>query len=483
MASLRDKIASWNYGGGVSQKPIEQPYVAPVTETAQVLPMPVRGGAELSLEAAEVHGRGVHSSFYTYKTRLHQKLLTKIDLAAAESMPADQLRQQLRHLTAQLIDEEALPVNDQERADLIKELQNEILGLGPIEPLLADPTISEIMVNGYSTVFVERRGKLELAPVRFEDNAHVIKVIDRIVSRVGRRIDESSPMVDARLPDGSRVNAIIPPLALDGPSISIRRFAVVPLVMEDLVTKESLTRGMAVFMAGLVKAKANILISGGTGSGKTTLLNILSGFIPGDERIVTIEDTAELQLQQSHVVRLETRPPNIEGKGEVTMRALVKNSLRMRPDRIVLGEVRGEEVNDMLQAMNTGHDGSLTTIHANNPRDALGRLENLIGMGGVNLPVKALRQQISSAINIVIQTNRLSDGSRRITSVQEITGMEGDIITMQEVFYYERRGVHQDGSVNGRFRATGIRPVIAERLKVCGIQLAEDLFDPDIAIS
>jgi len=306
-----------------------------------------------------------------------------------------------------------------------------------------------------------------------------LKIIDKIVSRVGRRIDEASPMADARLPDGSRVNAIIPPLALDGPALSIRRFAVVPLKMEDLIAKRALTSGMAELLAGLVKAKTNIVISGGTGSGKTTLLNILSSYIPENERIITIEDTAELQLQQTHVVRLETRPPNIEGKGEIPMRLLVKNSLRMRPDRIVLGEVRGGEVIDMLQAMNTGHDGSLTTVHANTPRDALGRLENLVGMGGVNLPAKALRQLIASAIHVIVQATRLSDGSRKITSVQEVTGMEGDVITTQEIFYFERLGINPDGSVQGRFRATGVRPMLAEKLRVSGINLSEDLFDPN----
>ncbi len=422
------------------------------------------------------------SRFYTsIKSQLHQRLISRMDLAAAESMSGEQLRAQLGVLVSTLIEEESLPLNETEKDQLAIDLQNEILGLGPLEPLLADPSISEIVVNGYKTIFVERRGRMQRSPTRFNDDAHLLKIIDKIVSRVGRRIDESSPMADARLPDGSRVNAIIPPLALDGPALSIRRFSVVPLQMNDLIQKQALTPEMAKLLAGLVKAKCNILISGGTGSGKTTLLNILSGYIPEHERIITIEDTAELQLQQTHVVRLETRPPNIEGKGEVTMRALVKNSLRMRPDRVVLGEVRGGEVIDMLQAMNTGHDGSLTTIHANTPRDALGRLENLVGLGGMQLPAKALRQQITSAIHAIVQASRLSDGSRKITSIQEVTGMEGDVITMQEIFKFERQGVSPEGAVLGRFQTTGVRPMLLSRLKAYGIEFDESLFNPNEA--
>jgi pilus assembly protein CpaF len=393
-------------------------------------------------------------------------------------MPPDQLRAQLKDLVIALIAEDALAINGQERLAIITDLQNEILGLGPLEPLLADPTISEIMVNTYDTVFVERRGRLELTNIRFGDNDHLMKIIDKIVSRVGRRIDESSPLADARLPDGSRVNAIIPPLALDGPSLTIRRFAVVPLEMKDLVEKASLTQEMAELLAGMVKAKVNILISGGTGSGKTTLLNILSRYIPEGERIVTIEDTAELQLQQRHVVRLETRPANIEGAGEISMRTLVKNSLRMRPNRIVVGEVRGEEVIDMLQAMNTGHDGSLTTVHANTPRDALGRLDNLMSMGGLNMTARSQRQQICSAISVIIQVNRMSDGSRKVTSVSEISGMEGEVITLQEIFKYEQANVAAGGDVEGRHQATGVRPKIIERLQTSGIMLREDIFNP-----
>lgn len=470
MASLKDQIAAWSQGG--SAKPS-------VDVKAAVTGLDQKPVDKVLAEEPAEEERDKFAGFYALKTKLHQSLLTRIDLSAAEALSSEQLRAQLKKLVEEIIREEALPVNEKERSQLVSELQNEILGLGPLEPLLADTAISEIMVNGFQSVYVEKAGKIQLTPVRFNDDAHLLKIIDKIVSRVGRRIDEASPMADARLPDGSRVNAIIPPLALDGPALSIRRFAVVPLQMKDLLAKRALTSGMAELLAGLVKSKVNIVISGGTGSGKTTLLNILSGYIPHDERIITIEDTAELQLQQDHVVRLETRPPNIEGKGEIPMRSLVKNSLRMRPDRIVLGEVRGGEVIDMLQAMNTGHDGSLTTVHANTPRDALGRLENLVGMGGVNLPVKALRQLISSAIQVIVQATRLNDGTRKITSIQEITGMEGDIITTQEIFYFERMGMSPEGAVMGRFRATGVRPLLAERLKAFGVDLDEDLFDPD----
>lgn len=495
MASLRDQIAAWTQTGGSStdQALVSRDAASPAasaayagssagTSTARTtLPAePVRLHTQSPASAVRPQITGSASSrFYTIKTKLHQKILTRIDLVAAEALSAEQLRTQLRELVEGLIDEDSIPVNEAERGQLVNELQNEILGLGPIEPLLADPTISEIMVNGYQSVYVERRGKIEPTNVRFNDDAHLLKIIDKIVSRVGRRIDESSPMADARLPDGSRVNAIIPPLVLDGPSLSIRRFSVVPLQMQDLIEKSTITAEMAELLAGMVKAKTNILISGGTGSGKTTLLNILSSYIPDDERIITIEDTAELQLQQSHVVRLETRPPNIEGKGEVSMRSLVKNTLRMRPDRIVLGEVRGSEVIDMIQAMSTGHEGSLTTIHSNSARDALVRMENLWGMGNVNLPQKALRQLISSAIHVVIQASRLSDGSRKITSIQEISGMEGDVITTQEIFYFERLGINSDGSVQGRFRATGVRPILAEKLRTYGVHLSEDLFNPE----
>jgi len=349
---------------------------------------------------------------------------------------------------------------------------------GHCHPLLSDPSVSDILVNSATQVYVERRGKLELTNIRFSSDAHLLKIIDKIVSRVGRRIDESSPMVDARLPDGSRVNAIIPPIALDGPVVSIRRFATVPLKMENLLANKSLTPEVATLIQGLSKAKVNILISGGTGTGKTTMLNILSANIPEYERIVTIEDAAELQLQQPHVVRLETRPPNIEGKGEITQRSLVKNALRMRPDRIILGEVRGAEAVDMLQAMNTGHDGSLATIHANTPRDALSRLENMIGMAGLNLPPKAARQQIASALTAVVQIARLSDGKRKVMSLSEITGMEGDIITMQEIYSFRQTGIGSDGAVQGYFAAAGVRPKFMERLRSHGVTIPDSLFDP-----
>lgn len=417
-------------------------------------------------------------TYQELKSRIHQKLLDRVDLTVMESLPSDKLKEELKLMVERLLSEETLAINESERKSLVRDIQHEVLGLGPLEALLVDPSISDILVNTFRRVYVERGGKLELTDVRFEDDAHLFKIIDKIVSGVGRRIDESSPMVDARLPDGSRVNAIIPPLALDGPILSIRRFAVSPLRMDDFIRFKSLTPEMAEIIEGLVKAKVNLLVSGGTGTGKTTLLNIMSGYIPSAERIITIEDAAELQLQQPHVVRLETRPPNIEGKGEVTQRSLVRNSLRMRPDRIVLGEVRGAEVLDMLQAMNTGHEGSMTTVHANSPRDALTRLENMMGMAGVTMPTKVMREQISSAITAVIHVGRLSDGKRKVVSIQEITGMESDIITMQEIFTFDQTGVASDGTVLGIFRATGIRPKFAERLRTHGVVLKDQLFDP-----
>lgn len=418
------------------------------------------------------------SSYHELKSRIHQKLLDRVDLSVMERLPADRLMNEIKDLVEQLLNEEKIPINLTERGGLVSDIQHEIMGLGPLEPLLVDPTISDILVNTYNQVYVERRGRLELTDAHFADNRHLMRIIDRIVSRVGRRVDESSPMVDARLADGSRVNAIIPPLALDGPLLSIRRFPSSPLKMDDLLRYKSLTPAMAEVIAGLVKSKCNILISGGTGSGKTTLLNIMSGFIPSSERVVTIEDAAELQLQQPHVVRLETRPPNVEGKGEVAQRALVRNSLRMRPDRIIIGEVRGPEAMDMLQAMNTGHEGSMATVHANTPRDALSRIENMVSMAEMNLPTKAARQQISSAIWIVVQVSRMTDGKRRLISIQEITGMEGDIITMQEIFTYSQTSIDENGIIQGQFHATGIRPKFAERLKVFGVPLRDELFDP-----
>jgi pilus assembly protein CpaF len=412
------------------------------------------------------------------KARVHQKLLDRVDLAVMESMPPERLLVEIKNLVERLLVEDNIPINEAERQGIVRDIQNEVLGLGPLEPLLADPSISDILVNTYRQVYVERRGQLELTETHFANEAHLRKIIDRIVSRVGRRVDESSPMVDARLADGSRVNAIVPPLAIDGSLLSIRRFSVEPLKMNDLIGYKSLTPEMAEIIGGLVKAKCSILISGGTGSGKTTLLNIMSGYIPSSERIITIEDAAELQLQQPHVVRLETRPPNVEGKGEISQRALVRNSLRMRPDRVIIGEVRGPEALDMLQAMNTGHEGSMATVHANTARDALSRVENMVTMAGPNLPIKAVRQQITSAIRVVIQALRLSDGKRKLTSIQEITGMEGDVITMQEIFAFEQTGLAADGTVQGHFRATGIRPKFAERLRIYGIPLREELFDP-----
>jgi len=421
------------------------------------------------------------NDYFVIKNQLHQKMLDKIDLKQAEALPPDQLKQQLRLIALSLIAEAALPLNETEQENLARDLQNEILGLGPLEPLLADTTITEIMVNGPRKVFVERRGKVELTAIRFFDNAHLLKIIDRIVSRAGRRIDEASPMADARLPDGSRVNAVIAPLSLDGASLTIRRFAKIPLKIPDLIEKNALNADMADFLSCIVKAKANIVVSGGTGSGKTTLLNILSSFIPPNERIITLEDTAELQLQQIHVVRLESRPANIEDKGAIPMRALVRNSLRMRPDRIVVGEVRGGEVIDMLQAMNTGHSGSMTTVHANNARDALGRLENLFGMSGLQLPLPALRQQIVSAVDFIVQTARMADGTRKVIGISEITGMEGDIITMQDIFTFDVQTADADGNVIGQFNPTGVRPRFAEKIVRSGLKLNPAMFTPSLS--
>ena len=417
-------------------------------------------------------------SYRELKQRIHTLLLERVDLESMQRLTQEQIRDELRGLVERLLDEEAVVINDAERRNLTRDIRNEMLGFGPLETLLSDPSVSDILVNGHQQVYVERRGKLELTDVVFNDDAHLMKIIDKIVSRVGRRIDESSPMVDARLPDGSRVNAIIPPLAIDGPVMSIRRLSVDPLRLADLVAYASMTAEMAEVLQGLGKAKMNILISGGTGSGKTTMLNVISGFIGHTERIVTVEDAAELQLQQPHVVRLETRPPNIEGKGEVSQRALVRNALRMRPDRIILGEVRGAEALDMLGAMNTGHEGSMATIHANTPRDAITRLENMISMAAANLPSKAIRQQISSAVSVVVQVSRLIDGKRKVTSIQEITGMEGDVITMQEIFSFKQTGVGESGAVVGYFSASGIRPRFLERLKSFGIGISSTVFEP-----
>jgi pilus assembly protein CpaF len=413
------------------------------------------------------------------KGRIHRRLLDRLNLKIIDQLEAGVVRAQIGDIVRDLLDEESIPLNASERARLIAEIQDEVLGLGPLEPLLADPSVSDILVNTYKQVYVERRGKLEKTNVVFQSDDHLLRIIDKIASGVGRRIDESSPMVDARLADGSRVNAIIPPAAVDGPILSIRKFSVDPYIMKDLVGFKSLTPGMAEFISAAVRARVNILISGGTGSGKTTLLNALSGFIPDNERVITIEDSAELQLQQPHVVRLETRPPNIEGKGEITQRDLVRNALRMRPDRIIVGEVRGAEALDMLQAMNTGHDGSLTTIHANSPRDALTRLEHMVGMSGVPIPPLVVRQQIAAALNLLIDVERLMDGRRVITSISEITGMEESVVNMQDIFRFNQKTVDEHGRVIGEFRATGIRPIMLKRFRERGIVLDDDLFDPE----
>jgi pilus assembly protein CpaF len=418
--------------------------------------------------------------YFELKTRIHDRLLDLIDLSLLDKLDQDTLRRELRGVVERVLQQEGtnLPLNAVERERLLTEIQDEVLGLGPLEPFLQDPTVSDILVNTFKRIYVERLGKLELTDARFKDDAHLRKIIDKIVSSVGRRIDESSPTVDARLKDGSRVNAIIPPLAIDGPMLSIRRFSVDPLEMDDLIRFKTLTPDVAELLKGIVKARLNVLISGGTGSGKTTTLNVLSRFIPGHERIVTIEDAAELQLKQEHVVRLETRPPNIEGKGEVTQRDLVRNSLRMRPDRIIVGEVRGQEALDMLQAMNTGHEGSLTTIHANSPRDALIRLETMVSMAKLDIPTEFLRRYISSALDVVIHTARLSDGTRKLMSLQEITGMEGSVITLQEIFSFKQTGIDQDGKVMGRLRFHGVRPNFIEKFRIVGINIPNEFFDP-----
>jgi pilus assembly protein CpaF len=411
-----------------------------------------------------------------YKEKVHEKLLEILDLSLIVKMANADARKQISEITRRIIDEESIPVIARTRQLIVNEVVNDILGLGPLEHLLYDPTIADILVNGYNSIYIERFGMLEKTPITFKDDNHLLKIIDRIVTQVGRRIDESSPLVDARLKDGSRVNAIIPPLAIDGPSLSIRRFTQDKIQLQDMVTIGSISQSMADVLANMVKVRLNILISGGTGSGKTTMLNAMSNNIPKNERIVTIEDSAELQLKMDNLVRLETRPPNIEGKGEVNQRDLVRNSLRMRPDRIVIGEVRGQEAFDMLQAMNTGHDGSLTTIHANTPRDALSRVENMVTMAGFDLPVKTIRSQIASAINVVVQLERMEDGKRRVVSVSEINSMEGDVITMSEIFKFERRGVDENGNIIGRYISTGIVPRFHERMKQRGINIGLEAY-------
>ncbi|HEV2492809.1 MAG TPA: CpaF family protein [Terriglobia bacterium] len=421
-------------------------------------------------------------AYQELKSTVHRDLLNRVDLEKVMALGDGAARTQIFAVIQDLVASLNTPLSGLERQQLSREVLNEVFGLGPLEPLLQDPTINDILVNTCKSTYVERAGLLEKTNVVFKDDAHLLQIIERIVSAVGRRVDESSPMVDARLADGSRVNAIIPPLAIDGPILSIRRFGVVPLGSEDLLANRTMTPQMLELLKGAVKARLNILVSGGTGAGKTTLLNILSGFISERERIVTIEDSAELQLKQEHVVRLECRPPNVEGKGAVRQRQLVINALRMRPDRIVVGEVRGEEALDMLQAMNTGHDGSLTTIHANSPRDAISRLETMSLMANLNLPEKAVRQQAASAISIVVQVSRMSDGTRRVTHFTEITGMDEDVISMQDIFLFEKRGIGAGGKVLGRFHATGIRPKFAERLKSSGITLPASLFDHSVEV-
>ncbi|MCL7461221.1 CpaF family protein [Pseudomonas sp. NW5] len=457
-------------------------------------PLKVRDGGQESAPAPAVEPQSWENAapleIYSTRTRLNQlegewrdriyeQLLKVMDLSLLDSLEREEAIRQIQEVCQRLLNENAVPVSMASRQLIVKQVTDEVLGLGPLEPLLCDPTVSDILVNGAKAVYVERFGKLQKTDVQFRDDTHLLNIIDRIVSSLGRRIDESSPLVDARLKDGSRVNAIIPPLAIDGPSLSIRRFSVDLLNSDSLVERGTLTPSIAMVLKAVVRGRMNVLISGGTGTGKTTMLNVMSSFIPHNERIVTIEDSAELQLQQPHVVRLETRPPNIEGKGGVNQRELVRNSLRMRPDRIVVGEVRGTEALDMLAAMNTGHDGSLTTIHANSPRDALNRIENMVAMTGATFPIKALRQQIASAIHVVVQLERQEDGKRRLVSVQEINGMEGDVITMTEIFCFERRGIGERGEVLGDYKPTGMVPAFREKLLKRGIDLPLTLFRPE----
>jgi len=446
-----------------------------------------RTGATDSRETGWVNRLFSHEEstpeYQNLKFTLHRKLLDRINLEALSSMAGERVRAEVRAAVARLVEEEKTPLSLVEKDRIIEEILDEVFGLGPLEPLLADPTVSDILVTTPRQVYVERGGKLYRTPVEFKDDAHLLRIIEKIVSRIGRRVDESSPLVDARLPDGSRVNAAIPPVAVDGPLLSIRRFGRNALKGEDLVAKLALTEGMLELLKACVKARLNILICGGTGSGKTTLLNAVSSYIPEDERIVTIEDAAELRLQQTHVARMETRPANVEGTGAIHIRQLVINALRMRPDRIIVGEVRAEEALDMLQAMNTGHDGSLTTLHANTPRDGLGRLEVMVGMANSHMGIRAIRSQIASAVNLFIQTSRFSDGTRRITHITEVVGMEQDIITLQDIFLFEKTGITESGRVVGRFRASGIRPKFYDRLRTCGITLQPQLFQTVVEIS
>jgi pilus assembly protein CpaF len=436
-----------------------------------------RGETAIVGQTLDARERG-QTTYYELKTRIHGQLIERLDLAKLDALPRELVQQQIRRIVEDMLALDETPLSRKERDDLVIEIEHETFGLGPIEPLMQDPTVSDILVNGAREIYVERHGKLERTRVTFRNDTHLLQVIDRIVSAVGRRVDESSPMVDARLPDGSRVNAIIPPLALDGPVLSIRRFAKDPLRMADMIEFGTLTPALAEILRATVQARLNILVSGGTGAGKTTMLNVLSNAIPNTERIVTIEDSAELQLQQDHVVRLETRPANIEGQGAVSQRELVRNALRMRPDRIVVGEVRGAEVLDMLQAMNTGHDGSLSTVHANSTRDALSRIETMVLMSGLSLPMRAMRDYVASALDLVVHVSRLSDGTRKVVRVTEIVGMEEDVVTTQDIFTFDQEGIDSDGRVIGFHRATGVRPKFTERLARAGIHLGSEVFDP-----
>ncbi|MBT8336220.1 MAG: CpaF family protein [Gemmatimonadetes bacterium] len=449
------------------------PDTAHTSSTDESVPLP-------AVRQEPVAPTGSGADLSEIKGRIHRKLIDRLNLSNLEAVGREEASRTIRDVIQEIMAWENVALNVSERESLAEEILDEIFGLGPLEPLMKDPEVSDILVNTYKDVFVERGGRLYRTDIRFQNDRHLLQVIDRIVSAIGRRIDDSSPMVDARLPDNSRVNAVIPPLSIDGPHLSIRRFKTDVLSAEDLLTKGSASEGMLTLLQGVVAARLNVLISGGTGAGKTTLLNVLSAHIPTDERILTIEDSAELQLRQPHVVRLETRPANIEGRGEVSQRALVINALRMRPDRIILGEVRGSEAVDMLQAMNTGHEGSLTTLHANTPRDALSRLETMVAMASLNLPERAIRQQIASAIDVVVQVARLPDGTRKIVSLSEIVGMEGEVVTMQDLFVYEREGIDEDGNVVGRFRPTGIRPRFADQLRVRGIDLPSSMFIEEV---
>ena len=450
-------------------------------------PTPIKNLSLASREASWVtrlfHQEAYSPEYQELKFSLHRKMLSRVNLEALSGLSEERMRSEIRASVARLVEEEESPLSFAEKDRIILEVLDEVFGLGPLEPLLQYPTISDILVTTPKLVYVERAGKLYKTPVEFKDNAHLMRIIEKIVSRVGRRVDESSPMVDARLPDGSRVNAVVPPVALDGPILSIRRFGRTPLTAADLVSKLTLTEGMMELLTACVQSRLNIIISGGTGSGKTTFLNVLSAAIPETERIVTIEDAAELQLRQTHVARMETRPANVEGVGAVTIRNMVINALRMRPDRIIVGEVRGEEALDMMQAMNTGHDGSLTTIHANSPRDAVSRIEVMLGMANSNMSMRSIRQQITSAVHLIVQVARFSDGSRRVTHITECVGMEGDVATTQDIFVFEKTGITEDGRITGRFRATGVRPRCYEKLKTAGHTLPTTMFQTVVDLS